>query len=286
MFPDQAVAGLCVGITLFEPGAHGRIVVVVHHDLVAELGVHREQVQSVGQAGIAVFAALAVEEERFVFVFVLMLMFMLVLVLVQQMLRLFVTRQDFVVSDVMALAVEDDVVVMMMRLLPFDDLVDDGRETVGQDLDLVEGRRQAPQGFRQVLIALDLEIDAAYDFVERHLLLLVVLVLFAHLLQGIGHVEGKVLVLRVEDEGQLVAALGHLHEPVVLDMVGLHQPCAPLRYLFVLLVEFGSEDGQGLGEIALVEHGIGRDGKRERDRKNEDKTLFHRYKDTKSLDFC
>jgi hypothetical protein len=68
-------------------------------------------------------------------------------------------------------------------------------------------------------------------------------------------------------------------------MVGLHQPGTLLGYLFVLLVKFGSEYGQGLGEITLVEHSVGRDGECERDSEYEDKTLFHKYKDTKSLDF-
>ena len=155
------------------------------------------------------------------------------------------------------------------------DRVHDGREAVGHDFQLAQDRWKTAERLGQVLIALDLKVHPADDFVERHPLLRVVLILPGDFVQGIGHVEGVVLVLGVEDERQLVATLGHLHQPLVLALVALVEPGPHVFDLLVLLMEFGAQDAEGLGEIAFVENGERRDGGKQCQQQYGEGFLFH-----------
>ena len=173
-----------------------------------------------------------------------------------------------------------------------EDGVHDGRKAVGYNVDLVQDRWQAPQGFGQVLVTLDFEVEAGHDFIERQPLLLVVLVLLGHFVEGVGDVEGVVQILRIEDQGQLVAALRHFDQPLVLAVVAQGQAGAHVFHLLVLLVEFRAQDAEGFGEIALVEHGESRNGGQQRHEQDREEFLFHAatkiasYKDTKLPVFC
>lgn len=70
----------------------------------------------------------------------------------------------------------------------------------------------------------------------------------------------------------------------MLGLVALHQAGALVFHPFVLLVEFGAENGQGFGKIPFVENGIGRNSQHKYGGKYDEKALFHECKYTKSTD--
>ena len=299
-FADEPVAVPGVVVAFFQTAAHSLVVVAVHDDTVAGGRVHLQQVQRVGQTGVAVFAALLVEVEGFI-VFLLVCeqtyqgvgCRLHVVVVGVVMLGAIHVRVAVHMADALVFGRSDDVetILVVMHAFPHQDRIHHGRETVGNQVDLVEDGREAAQRFSQMFIALDLQVEAAHDLVEGHPLFRIVLILPGHLFQGISHVEGVVLILGIEDQGQLVALLGHFDQALVLQLVALSQTGLHALHLGVLLVEFRAEDAERLGEVALVEDGIG--GKREHqdERKGYEDFLFHGFagfascKDTKSKDY-
>ena len=95
---------------------------------------------------------------------------------------------------------------------------------VGNDLFFLKDRGNTPQGLYEPLVAVYLHVCAFDDLVVGHLPLVEALVFAGGLAQGVGDIEGEVLVLGVKYERVFVAALYHLHHPVVLDVVALAHP--------------------------------------------------------------
>ncbi len=203
-FADEPVSVPGVVVTLFQPAAHGFIVVAVHDDAVAGGRVHLQQVQRVSQTGVAVLAALFVEIEGFVVTFFVSEHVhqsagrrLHVVVVRVVMLGAVHVRVAVHVADVLVFCRADDVeaILMVMQAFPHQDRVHHSGKAVGNQVDLVEDGREAAQGFGQMFIALDFEVEAGYDLVEGHPLFRIVLILPGHFFQGIGHVEGVVLIL-------------------------------------------------------------------------------------------
>ena len=99
------------------------------------------------------------------------------------------------------------------------------------------------------------------------------MVLVGNLLQRIGEVEGKILLLRIEHERELVAAVHQPDEflmlPLVLFLVGQLVP----RHLAVRLGQLVSQDLECLGKVFLGEdspgpvHGDEQEEQRQQERK-------------------
>ena len=277
--PDEPVAVACKVVALFHPAAHGFVMVVIHHNLVAVFRIEGQQVERIGKAGVAVGLALFVQVERFIDIFFFdqfgkrkqsIVMLMVVYGAVEVSVAVLVVdgrRGGSLAGDVESF--------VMVGAFVQEDGVHDSREAVGHHLDLVQNRRQAPQGFGQMLVALDFEVEPGHDFIERQPLLLIVIVLLGHLVEGVGDVEGVIQVLRIEDQGQLVAALRHFDQPLVLAVVAQGQAGAHVFHLLVLLVEFRAQDAEGLGEIAFVEDRVGGDGEQQGHQNDREKFLFH-----------
>ena len=119
----------------------------------------------------------------------------------------------------------------------------------------VPGRRQPPQRLQQPLIPVYLGIQSSYYLVIGHPAGVEQLILTGHLLQGICHVEGIVLVLRIQHERQLVVFLDHIDHLLMLGLVqGLHLRPGGAQPV-ILLLELVTENGQSVAQVLLVENG-------------------------------
>ena len=83
-----------------------------------------------------------------------------------------------------------------------------GAVAIGQEL----CRREALEGVDQAVVPVDVDVQPGNDVVERQSLRGKILILAGHLVQGIGHVERIVLLLRIKHQGQLITSLHHLDE--------------------------------------------------------------------------
>ena len=150
-------------------------------------------------------------------------------------------------------------------------------EAVRQVRNLLQFRREAPQGLDQAGIAFNLDIELADDAVVRHPAAVEVIVFLGDRLQRISQVKSVLLLLRIEHQGQLVALLHDGDHPVVLLAVPLGQAALGGEDFLVVHLQFAAERMQGLGEVLLPQHGKERNGKHESCQKGEDPFLFHSF---------
>ena len=125
-------------------------------------------------------------------------------------------------------------------------------------------RGQALEGRDQAVVPVDVDVEPGDDVVERELLRGELVVLAGHLVQGVGHVERVVLLLRVQHQGQLVAPLHHLHELGPLPGAAAHRPLGPLRGRQPGGTELVPQHGERLREVLLVQHRIRRNQRHQR----------------------
>ena len=167
--------------------------------------------------------------------------------------------------------------------LPFDlqdvhlDAVVAIAQAVRQIGDILQLGRQAAQGLDQAGIALDLDVQLAGDLVVRQAVGIEILVFLGHGFQGIGQVEGVLLLLRIEHERQLVALLHDGDHPLVLLTVLFGQPRLGGEDLVIVRLQFVPECVQGRRQVAFAQHRRERQGQQEGGRQGHDPFLFHPF---------
>ena len=126
-------------------------------------------------------------------------------------------------------------------------------DAVGHVVFLVQHRRDTSQRFDEAFVAVDFQVHPFDNLVEWHLALVEVLVLLGSLTQRVGDVEGEILILGIEHQSILIAALYHAHHAVVLLVVTGAHPALEAFHLGVLLVQLAAENGKGLRKVLLVQ---------------------------------
>ena len=137
------------------------------------------------------------------------------------------------------------------------------RQAVRKAVHVFKLGRQAAQRLYQARIPVYLQVQPADHLVEGQFALAEILIFPGDLLEGVGHVEGAVLALRIEHERQFVALLDYPDEAAVLRIVAPFHPAGTLPALLDFLMEFVAQHGEGIGKVALVEDGEGRDAQRQ-----------------------
>ena len=83
----------------------------------------------------------------------------------------------------------------------------------------VDGWRDVGESLYQILVAFNLRVHAHHNLVVGHASLIELAVHLRGLVACVGHVEGEVLLLRVEHQGYLVASLHERYHLLVLYLV-------------------------------------------------------------------
>ena len=122
----------------------------------------------------------------------------------------------------------------------------------------LQGRREVLEGLHQFLVAVDLDLQFADDVLIGHPVAVEFQVLVRHFFQGVCQVEGVILLLGIEHQGQFVAVFDEFYEHLVLLDFILRRAFRILLQLQIGVAEFIVQDGQGLGQILFLEHGAGR----------------------------
>ena len=119
------------------------------------------------------------------------------------------------------------------------------------------GRRKTLEGMDQPVVSVNVDVQAGNDVIERQFPGGKLFILARDLVQGIGHVERVVLLLRVEHQGKLVTPLHHRDQPFVLHFATLLRPRSPPLHRLESGTEFRKQHSQGLLQVLLIQHGIG-----------------------------
>ncbi len=209
--------------------------VIVVNDLVLELGIHLQQGPGIEEAAVPVFTPLCVQGE------------------------------GAVLQGVVLAEFQPGVNERMLGL----DAVPDGAQAVGKVL-LVgmvvvnlllrdQGRGQRNQGGDQLFIPFDFNLHLGYDGVKGHPDVGEGLVFLGDLVQGVGEVEGVVLLLGIQHQGQFVGLLDQADQPFMRGFgIGGNKHLALLHLGFGHL-QLLAKDGQGLGKVLLVQDREGGD---------------------------
>ena len=114
--------------------------------------------------------------------------------------------------------------------------------------------RKHLQRHHQPVVTVYLDIKIGDDVVVRHPALREVMVLVGNLLQGIGQVKRKVLLLRVKHQRQLIAALDQMHQFLVLPVI-LRLECHLVAlHLKIGLAKLIAQHLERLCQVLLIEH--------------------------------
>ena len=132
-------------------------------------------------------------------------------------------------------------------------------------------RRKVLERYHHLLVAVDFDFGAGDDFVIWDLGTVEGEVLVRHLLQGVGEVEGEVLLLGVEHERELVALFDQFHELRVLLLLGLGSAHRFGEEVLIGALQFIVEDLQGFSDVPFGEYRSSR-----KDSSGNDGRQYHR----------
>ena len=201
--------------------------VIVVNDLVLELGIHLQQGPGIEEAAVPVFTPLCVQGEGAVL--------------------------QHVVLAVLQAGVDE----CMFGL----NAVPDGPQAVWKDVLMVvvnlflrnQGGWQRNQGGDQLFVPFDFNLHMGYNGVEGHPDVGEGLVFLGDLVQGVGEVEGVVLLLGIQHQGQFVGLLDQADQPFMRGFgIGGNKHLALLHLGFGHL-QLLAKDGQGVGKVLLVQ---------------------------------
>ena len=208
--------------------------VIVVNDLVLELGIHLQQGPGIEEAAVPVFTPLCVQGEGAVL--------------------------QGVVLAVLQAGVDE-------RMLGLN-AVPDGPQAVWKDVLMVmvvvnlflrnQGGGQRNQGGNQFFIPFDFNLHLGYNGIEGHPDVGEGLVFLGNLVQGVGEVEGVVLLLGIQHQGQFVGLLDQADQPFMRGFrIGGNEYLALLHLGFGHL-QFLPQDGQRMAKIFFVQDRKGR----------------------------
>ena len=115
-------------------------------------------------------------------------------------------------------------------------------------------RRKHFQSHDQPVVPVNLHIEVRDDVVVRHPALREAMVLVGDLLKSVSEIEREVLLLRVQHQRQLVAALYEMHQLLVLLIILRLEGHLVLLHLDVSLSQLITQHLKRLRQILLVEH--------------------------------
>ena len=118
----------------------------------------------------------------------------------------------------------------------------------------VERGRYVRERLYEILVTLHLSVHALHDECVGHSPLVELAVHLRCFMACVSHVEGEVLLLRVEHECHLVASLHELYHLLVLLAVVLCVACHVLLLFVERSLQFGTQHRERGDEILLLEH--------------------------------
>ena len=230
---ELLVAGLCVVVVLLETFVGFAIVLAVFSHLFAAALVHRQKVLGVEHTGVAVDLGEGVEHHG--------LHVGIGTMTGPHYFTLGVSYRDALAAG-----------TPLQGALHAQAVGCHG-DAIGHVVFLLQHRRNAAQRLDKTLVTIDFKVHPFDDLVVGHLALVEVLVFLCGLTQRVGDVEGEVLILGIEHQRILIAALYHAHHAVVLLVVTGAHPALEAFHLGVLLVQLAAEHGKGLRKVLLVQ---------------------------------
>ena len=136
-------------------------------------------------------------------------------------------------------------------------------------------RREPAKGLDETGIAVYLHIQAPDYPVVRLPVLAEILIGRCNLVQGIGQVEGHILFLRIEENGQLVGRRDDIHHALMLAVIILLELGLFFRALGIDHLQFGTEVLKNIAQCLSVHHRKERNGENQDGENNRQEFLLH-----------
>lgn len=135
--------------------------------------------------------------------------------------------------------------------------------------------RESAQRLNEARMTFHLDVKVTDDAVERPTVLSELVVFLRDPLQGIAHVEGEALLLRIQRQRQLVAFLHHVNHLLALFLIVFGESLAVLVDLLVIDVQLVAQHTERTVKVFAVGDSVDGRCSEQQDDKEENAFVFH-----------